>query len=1155
MRFSVKYKIASIIVVVVASMLLFTAFSFFRMLEQSRDEVASRNLDIAVDISKDLDELIIKSRAILKTLAKHPAVIAGDSRECDLLFGELLPNYPLHLNIVAAGMDGRNVGSGIRSSGLRSVNYSSLAWFQKARTGASVVGDLHTSLLLSVPAVMVAEPVFAGKQQTGVLGLPFDLPKVREYIAKGWRLPDHSTIDIIDSRGGNLLRIFFLSGTAVQHGEETACLVRENFLGATGVGEGAGPDGVERLYSYSRLPNAGWTVIVGVPSEKAFAQTYAMARHFVVLIFAGAALAAVLGVALSRRITRKTAALVRGMKAVEQGDMDYQVGLRGSDELSDIAKAFNRMARERKRAQEALAHSERKYRELVENAQIGVYQTTLDGDILYMNEAMMRLFGFDSLKEMISRKAPALYRNASDRELFKRRLKRDGRVASFETDMVKKDGTIRTVLLSASLDGEVISGMLRDITERKRAEDAEKRKGELLGLYHRTLVELAKNEELFKGEIKSAFETITEAAARAISVQRVSIWFYTDGLSGIRCAELFDGKQGRHSDGVLLSAVDFPAYFRALAEEDIIAAHDAHADPRTKEFSNPYLTPLCISSMLDIPIRKAGKTVGVVCHEHIGPSRTWTAEEQSFATAIAGFVTSVIEAYERVRHEQFVQNIFESMGEGLVAADREYRIIAANSAYCREAGRDRADVIGKHCYEVSHRIGRPCFEAGIDCPMRLTFDTGEPCSAVHNHAVDGGKSVFIEVTAYPVRDASGTVVSAIEIHNDVTEKRKLEDQLRQAQKMEAVGQLAGGVAHDFNNILTAIIGYAHLAFMKLREDDPSRHDIEQILASTQRATNLTQSLLAFGRKQPMKTELLDVNELVKQFEKFLRRLIREDVEFRTVCIQDDLAVMADRGQIEQVLMNLVTNARDAMPGGGRLTVETRAAMMDDSYTEAHGYGRPGDYALIMVSDTGTGMDRKTRAKIFEPFFTTKEQGKGTGLGLSVVYGIVKKHEGFINVYSEPGKGSIFKIYLPRQRSATAAGSDEHRETAAVAGGSETILVAEDDAVLRNLTTTVLGHFGYTVIEAEDGEDAVRKFVQNKDQVDMALLDGIMPRKNGREVYEEIRLVNPGIKVIFLSGYADGVLSDQEMRERGLTFMLKPVSPRQLVQKVREVLDR
>jgi PAS domain S-box-containing protein len=695
----------------------------------------------------------------------------------------------------------------------------------------------------------------------------------------------------------------------------------------------------------------------------------------------------------------------------------------------------------------------------------------------------------------------------------------------------------------------------REMRIRKEAEDVQTRGRELLRRYHETLVDIAKDEDLYNIEMKAAFEKITEAASRALAVQRVSIWIYPTDQSSIRCMELFDGKQGAHSEGMSLAAADYPAYFRAMADGDIIAANDAHSDPRTREFSGPYLNPFGISSMLDVPIRVSGKTVGVVCHEHTGPSRAWTVEEQSFATAVAGFVTSVIEANERARNERLIQNIFENMGEGLVVVDRDYRILAANRVYCGKAGREPADVVGKHCYEVAHRVQRPCFEMGIDCPLQRTFDTGEPHSAVYDRAFGEGTGVTTEVTTYPVRDASGAVVSAIGIYNDITEKRKLEEQLRQAQKMEAVGQLAGGVAHDFNNILTAIIGYAHLASVKLPDDDPSRKDIQQILASTQRATTLTQSLLAFSRRQPVTMKPIKLNDVITKFEKFLRRLIRADIELRTVCSGEELIVMADSGQIEQALMNLVTNARDAMPQGGRLTIEVRAAALDDAFAEAHGYGTPGDYALIMVSDTGIGMDRKTKEKIYEPFFTTKEQGKGTGLGLSMVYGIVKKHDGFINAYSEPGRGTNFKIYLPKVRTAAAGTPDEQVIASAMAAGSETILVAEDDEVLRNLTSTVLRDVGYTVIEARDGEDAIRKFAENKDRIRLALLDGIMPKMSGKEVYEAIERIRPGIKVVFLSGYSEGVVDEQAIRERGLTLMLKPVSPRELVKKLREVLDR
>ena len=500
---------------------------------------------------------------------------------------------------------------------------------------------------------------------------------------------------------------------------------------------------------------------------------------------------------------------------------------------------------------------------------------------------------------------------------------------------------------------------------------------------------------------------------------------------------------------------------------------------------------------------------------------------------------------------EFIKNILESVDEGFTVIGRDYRIISANKAYTDKLKTSLRDIVGKHCYEISHRLSRPCYEAGEDCAVRHTFQTGEPYTVIHTHHDSAGDPVYIETKSFPLTDSLGRVISAIEIHNDITEKKKLEDQLRHAQKMEAVGTLAGGVAHDFNNILTAIIGYGTLLQMKMAEEDPLKPYVDQILTSTERAANLTQGLLAFSRKQPINLQSVDLNAVVRRVEKLITRLIGEDIDIKIVLNDAVLTIRVDLGQIEQVLMNLATNARDAMPQGGILAIETGIMELDHEYVRAHGYGKVGRYALLSVTDTGVGMDKKTQHRIFEPFFTTKEVGKGTGLGLAIVYGIVKQHNGYINVYSEPGKGTTFKLYLPLIAAEIEAASplqDKMPE-----GGRATILVAEDDDSVRNLTRSVLEGFGYTVITAVDGEDALAKFSEHQERIDLLLLDVIMPKRNGRMAFDEIQKIRPGTKVLFTSGYSAEVIHDKGVTD-SLNFISKPVSPRDLLRKVKEILD-
>src|SRR5208283_1534505 len=358
-------------------------------------------------------------------------------------------------------------------------------------------------------------------------------------------------------------------------------------------------------------------------------------------------------------------------------------------------------------------------------------------------------------------------------------------------------------------------------------------------------------------------------------------------------------------------------------------------------------------------------------------------DKHNFKGSFAMFtdITESKQAEEALKkNEAFIRNILESVGEGIIVVDREYRIQSANRAFCEFVKMPAAEIVGRHCYEVSHYMDRPCFEVGEQCAVRQMLETGAPQLVTHLHTTRAGGKQYVETKAYPITDASGAVVSAIEILHDVTERKVIEDQFRQAQKMEAVGHLAGGIAHDFNNMLTAIMGYGSLLNSRLGKDSELRPFVDQILSSAGKSANLTRQLLAFSRKQEIAPQETDLNELIKGMEKLSLRLIGEDIELKTQLTDKPLTVMVDPGQIEQVLMNLSTNARDSMPDGGLLSIGTDAVELDESYIKGHDMEKPGKYALMSLTDTGKGMDEKTQQKIFEPFFTTKELGKGTGLG-------------------------------------------------------------------------------------------------------------------------------------------------------------------------------
>jgi len=415
-----------------------------------------------------------------------------------------------------------------------------------------------------------------------------------------------------------------------------------------------------------------------------------------------------------------------------------------------------------------------------------------------------------------------------------------------------------------------------------------------------------------------------------------------------------------------------------------------------------------------------------------------------------------------------------------------------------------------------------------------------------------GRRVAVEVNTKLVYE-KGKPFAVQGIARDVTERKQLEDQLRQSQKMEAIGQLAGGVAHDFNNLLTAIIGYSGLALQRMEDESPLKPYIEEIKKAGDRAANLTRQLLAFGRKQILQPLPLNLNDVITDLNKMLRRLIGEDIRLAARLDLDLKKIKADPGQIEQVLMNLVVNARDAMPRGGNLTIETANIQIDEEYAGRHIGVHSGGYVMLAVSDNGTGMDHETEAKIFEPFFTTKDKGKGTGLGLSTVYGIIKQSGGNIWVYSELGHGTTFKIYLPQVDDPVTT-VPAKIEDDSIPGGSETVLLVEDEDVVRGLAQRILEEAGYRVIAANGGEEAVTWCANNAETIHLLLTDVVMPDTSGKELAERLTSLRPQTKVLFMSGYTDEAIVHHGVLDSNVEFLQKPFTPTALSRKVRQVLD-
>jgi len=407
-----------------------------------------------------------------------------------------------------------------------------------------------------------------------------------------------------------------------------------------------------------------------------------------------------------------------------------------------------------------------------------------------------------------------------------------------------------------------------------------------------------------------------------------------------------------------------------------------------------------------------------------------------------------------------------------------------------------------------------------------------------------------------IAEFTAPVIKArLQKNKEIEEKEKLRAQLQQAQKMEVIGTLAAGIAHDFNNRLTTIIGYAQIALLDVIKDESLRIKIEEIKKAGERAASLTRQLLAFSRKHVIKPEVLDLNEVISETEKMLKRMIGEDVEFQTVLESELWKVHIDSGQIDQMIINMAVNSRDAMPQGGKLIVETANVDLDENYFRELSLDEtPGSYVMLAISDTGSGMNKETREHIFEPFFTTKELGKGTGLGLSTVFGIAKQNNGFIWVYSIPGQGTTFKIYLPKVKEDTEP-EEKKRTPVDDLNGSETVFIVEDDDKLRNLTRKILERYGYSVLEAENGKDALRFSEEYEGQIDLMLTDVVMPKMSGKELAERLKSSRPEIKVIYMSGYTGNAIVHHGVLPPWLNFLEKPFTPEGLARKVREVLDR
>ncbi len=856
----------------------------------------------------------------------------------------------------------------------------------------------------------------------------------------------------------------------------------------------------------------------------------------------------------------------RAVAAMKTGAHDYLI----KGHLARLVPVIERELREarirweRRQAEAALQDRERYFRALIENISDVIATLDASGRIIYVSPALTRVLGYTPAEHIGHNAFDLLHPNdlQANEELFGRFLQQPGAGKIIQFRAQHKDGswrwleaTIRNLLHEPAVQAVVTN--LRDITGRKQVEETLRINKE----HQASLLRLARQLEQAQ-----TFPSVLEAALAEVKVITgyQNIWAFllaedkeTMSLISIQ-GELTGVVQQKYP--ILRVQGDRMLEEIAAGGQPVIV-EDARTDPRTNK---EVVAQLQNRTIINVPMMLGDRKIGTLGTGSFADEgvRLPNKHQLDYLVALASHVSVTFHRIEiltqRQRAEEtlaqernLLRTLIDHIPDYIYIKDTNSRFLLNNQAHARLMGYEKAeDIQGKTDFDTFP----PEFAAKYYEDEQELIQLGQSLINQEETAIDPqGRELFVLTTKVPVRDSSGNIMGFVGISRDITERKHLEAKLLQAQKMEAIGQLTAGIAHDFNNMLTAINGFAELMQMSLSSGDPLRPMADKIFDAGQRAANLVRQLLTFSRKQIVAPKIIELNAIVTGMDKMLERIIGEHIQMSANLAPGLWFVTADPSQMEQIIVNLAVNARDAMPSGGKLIIETANVVLDRAFVAAHLEAQPGPYVLLTISDTGVGMSEDVKAHLFEPFFTTKEPGKGTGLGLATIYGIIKQCEGCILVSSVVGQGTSFKIYLPRAQPADLPLASS-TIVATRPTGRETILLTEDAYEVRDLVRRVLEELGYTVLVAPDGLAAIDVVNNYRDPIHLLLTDMVMPGLGGKALAEQLVQTRPGLKVIFMSGYADETIAHQGVLDSHVFLLQKPFSPLELAQKVREVLD-